>query len=96
MPTNERQCREVAKLPSSQQSNTWTTAVQRAGGNKVPPARIIKQVVSEIKDEPEMKLEPKKDGIVRVSGIGIEYVAHLNEETYWMVNPEEEKLRFLK
>ena len=44
----------------------------------------------------QMKPEPKKDSIVRVPGIGIEYVAHLNEETYWMVNPEEEKLWFLK
>lgn len=92
LPTSERQCREVAKLPPKQQHSGWLKAVERAG-NKIPPARIIKQVVREIKGEPQMK--PKKnqtDGIVRVPGIGIEYTAHLEEETYYLLKEYQYKI----
>ena len=82
LPTKESQCRELAKLTREQQSSGWITAVERAG-NKVPPARIIKQVVQEIKGDPEM-INPKhkKDGPVLIPGIGVEYIAVLDEETH--------------
>ena len=81
-PTSESQCRPLAKLAPEQQRKVWFKAVELAG-NKVPPARIIKQVVQEIKGEPKM-IDPqhKKDGPVLVPGIGIEYIAVLDEETH--------------
>lgn len=91
LPTNERQCREVGKLSAEQQPQAWLNSVKKAG-NKVPSARIIKEVVKEIRGKSEMKSEPKKDEIVRVPGIGIEYVAHLDEETYWMLKEYQEKI----
>jgi hypothetical protein len=89
LPTNERQCREIAKLPAQKRGKAWSQAIEEAGG-KVPPARIVKQVVTQIKGESEMKLN--KDGIVRLPGIGIEYVAHLDEETYWMLKDYKNRL----
>ena len=75
LPTNERQCREIAKLPPDIQTQAWLTSVDKASG-KVPPARIIKEVVNKIRGEPKM-INPKhkKDGPVLVPGIGIEYIA---------------------
>jgi|GEM_PF-6820906 len=43
LPTNERQCREVGKLSAEQQPQAWLNSVKKAG-NKVPSARIIKEV----------------------------------------------------
>ncbi|MEM6613943.1 MAG: hypothetical protein AAF652_17135, partial [Cyanobacteria bacterium P01_C01_bin.72] len=84
LPTSERQCREIAKLPVEQQSDVWSQAVKRASG--IPSARIIKQVVQEIRgEEPDKMFEQKKDGIVQVPGIGNEYVAVLDEQTYWRI-----------
>lgn len=59
---------------------------------KAPPTRIIKQVINEIKGEPEVNLKQNKDGLVRVPGIGIEYVAHLEEETYYLLKKYQEKI----
>jgi|GEM_PF-5865317 len=71
------------------------------------PTFYFRQVVKEIRGKSEMKSEPnghikhlgkpqvscpQKDGIVRVPGIGIEYVAHLDEETYWMLKEYQEKI----
>ena len=92
LPTNERQCREVAKLPPEIQPQAWLTSIEKAGG-KVPPARIIKQVVNEIKGKKEkMFSKPKKDGPVLVPGIGIEYIAVLDEETHSMLKKYQEKI----
>ena len=44
LPTNERQCREIAKLLPDIQPQAWLASVQKANG-KVPSARIIKEVV---------------------------------------------------
>lgn len=91
LPTNERQCREVAKLPSHQQPQAWLASVERANG-KVPSGRIVKEVVSEIKGvKPKMFSQPKKDGSVRVPGIGIEFIATLDEETYYLLQAYKEK-----
>ena len=93
LPTNESQCRELTKLPVSQQAPAWVSALKEAGEGKTPLARIVKQVVNKIKGEPIVKPEPeKKDGPVLVPGIGIEYVAHLEEETYWLLKKYQEKI----
>ena len=83
LPTKESQCREVAKLPPEQQPQGWLTSVEKAGG-KVPSARIIRQVVQELREEEAKVINPKnkKDGPVVVPGIGVEYVAVLNEKTH--------------
>ncbi len=92
LPTKESQCREIAKLPLEQQSQAWLISVERANG-KVPPAKIVKQVVVEIKGQPKMKSKKNKtDGIIRVPGIGFEYVAHLDEETYYLLKSYQERV----
>ena len=91
LPTSERQCREIAKLPLQNQTNAWLTSVEKAGG-KVPSGRIIKEVVNEIKGvKPKMYPKPKKDGPVRVPGIGIEFIVNLDEETYHLLQAYKEK-----
>ncbi|MDZ8069950.1 MAG: hypothetical protein RMY64_30805 [Nostoc sp. DedQUE08] len=47
LPTNERQVRPMTKLEPQQQQEVWVKAVEQAGG-KVPPARIVKDVVQRI------------------------------------------------
>ncbi|MEH1771051.1 MAG: hypothetical protein V7K76_02145 [Nostoc sp.] len=47
LPTNERQVRPMTKLEPHQQQEVWVKAVEQAGG-KVPPARIVKNVVQQI------------------------------------------------
>lgn len=91
LPTKESQCRELAKLTVEQQPTAWLNSLKKAG-NKVPSAKIVKEVVREIEGEPKMKPEPKKDGIVRVPGLGIEYVAHLEEETYWLLKEYQQQI----
>ena len=50
LPTSERQAREVAKVKDLDlQREVWQQAVEKAGG-KVPSNRIVKDVVSEIKE----------------------------------------------
>ena len=91
LPTSERQCREVAKLPSHQQSQAWLTSVERANG-KVPSGRIVREVINEIKGvKPKMFSQPKKDGPHLVPGIGIEYVVTLDEETYHLLQAYKEE-----
>ncbi|QLE52771.1 hypothetical protein FD724_32755 (plasmid) [Nostoc sp. C057] len=47
LPTNERQVRPMTKLEPQQQQEVWVKAVEQSGG-KVPPARIVKNVVQQI------------------------------------------------
>ncbi|MHC5722956.1 MAG: hypothetical protein ACYTXY_02170 [Nostoc sp.] len=47
LPTNERQVRPMTKLEPHQQQEVWVKAVEQSGG-KVPPARIVKNVVQQI------------------------------------------------
>ncbi|MEH1962134.1 MAG: hypothetical protein V7L05_20095 [Nostoc sp.] len=47
MPTSEGQVRPITKLEPQEQWEVWQTAVELAGG-KVPPARIVKDVVQRI------------------------------------------------
>ena len=91
LPTNESQCRELAKLPVPQQAPAWVSALEEVGRGKAPPARIIKQVVKEIKGVEPVFDQKKKDGPVLVAGIGVEYVAVLDEETYGMLKEYQER-----
>lgn len=49
LPTNEAQCRELAKLPAEQQPAAWLESVKRSPKKRVPPASTVKGVVQEIK-----------------------------------------------
>ena len=50
LPTREGQVRPMSQLNAEQQVLAWETAVEEAGG-KVPPGRIVKDVVQRIKDK---------------------------------------------
>ena len=54
LPTSERQCRPLKALKPEQQRIAWTKAVEKAGG--IPTAKIVKDVVSEIKKD---KIQPR-------------------------------------
>ncbi len=84
LPTSERQCREVAKLPLEQQSQAWLASVEKAG-NKVPSARIVKEVVNAIRGKLEMESKPSTEKIVRTSGMETEYLIYSDKETYEML-----------
>ena len=95
LPTNERQCREIAKLPPDIQPQAWLASVEKVGGNKVPSARIVKEVVNEIKGKPQMKPKQNHDDrpeVIRTRGLGIEYVAYLDEETNRLLKEYQEKI----
>ena len=48
IPVNESQARPLTSLDDpSQQVKAWTQAIEKAGG-KVPPARIVKEVVQKM------------------------------------------------
>ncbi|MDV2994438.1 MAG: hypothetical protein N4J56_004092 [Chroococcidiopsis sp. SAG 2025] len=51
LPTNESQCRPLAKLEPESQRTCWQQAVEQAGG-KVPSARIVKGIVEQLKEKP--------------------------------------------
>lgn len=48
MPTSETQCRPLKSLKIEQQPLAWSMAVEKAG-NKVPTAKIVKEVVNRLK-----------------------------------------------
>jgi hypothetical protein len=50
LPTNEGQVRPLTGLPPSEQVEVWTAAVEEAGG-KVPPARVVKDIVQRIREK---------------------------------------------
>ncbi len=49
LPTNENQVRPLTKLSPEQQRSVWQQAVSEAGG-KVPPGRIVKDIVQRIRE----------------------------------------------
>ncbi|MGB5596270.1 MAG: hypothetical protein WBM62_19860, partial [Crocosphaera sp.] len=49
LPTREAQVRPLTKLEPDQQREAWATAVAAAGG-KVPSSRIVKNIVSQIRE----------------------------------------------
>jgi hypothetical protein len=50
LPTKEGQIQPLSQLEREEQPEAWITAVEEAGG-KVPPGRIVKEVVQRIKDK---------------------------------------------
>ena len=94
LPTNESQCRPIAKLSPDQQRDIWNKAVEKASG-KAPSARIVKQIVNELENKPKMKPKPNhvnKPDIINTPGLGIEYVAYLDEETNRLLIEYQEKI----
>ena len=62
LPTSERQVRPLTKLNPDQQREAWQKAVDQAGG-KVPPARIVKEVVQNMQ-QPKKVRNPWREGEV--------------------------------
>jgi hypothetical protein len=91
LPTKESQCRPLAKLPPEKQREVWLTAVERANG-KVPSARIIKDVVKQNSSHLEIKTKPKDKELIYKPGTGIDYVVHLDEETYRMLETYQDRI----
>ncbi len=53
LPTAEGQVRPMTKLEPQEQQEVWVKAVEQAGG-KVPPARIVKNVVQQIMERTQV------------------------------------------
>ena len=81
LPTKESQCRPLAKLSPERQREVWQTAVDKAEG-KVPSARIVKEIIHQSSSDLDIKAKPKDSEMIYKSGVGIDYIVHLDEETY--------------
>ena len=81
LPTKESQCRPLAKLSPERQREVWQTAVDKAEG-KVPSARIVKGIINRSSSDSDIKVKPKDSEMTYKSGVGIDYIVHLDEETY--------------
>ena len=81
LPTKESQCRPLAKLSPERQREVWQTAVDKAEG-KVPSARIVKGIIHQSSSDLDIKAKPKDSEMIYKSGVGIDYIVHLDEETY--------------
>jgi hypothetical protein len=55
LPANEYQVRPLAILEPSQQAIAWNQAVEEAQG-KVPPSRLVREVVEKMKDNPKANI----------------------------------------
>ena len=70
-----------AKLSPERQREVWQTAVDKAEG-KVPSARIVKEIIHQSSSDLDIKAKPKDSEMIYKSGVGIDYIVHLDEETY--------------
>lgn len=84
LPTKESQCRPLTKLPPEQQREVWRAAVKQAKG-RVPSAKIIKEIINQSISRPTVKENPTNQELIYKPGTGIDYVVHLDEETYKML-----------
>ena len=91
LPTKESQCRPLAKLPPEKQREVWLTAVEKANG-KVPSARIIKEVVKQNSSHSCIKTKPEDRELIYKPGTGIDYVVHLDEETYRLLETYQDRI----
>ena len=91
LPTKPSQCRLLAKLPPEQQREVWRTAVEKAQG-KVPSAKIVEQIVSQDTSGLKIKENPRDKEIIYKPGTGIDYVVHLDEETYLMLQTYQDRI----
>ena len=91
LPTKESQCRPLAKLPPERQREVWRTAVREAKG-KVPSARIVKEIVNHNSSNLDIKTKPEDREIIYQPGTGIDYVVHLDEETYRLLKTYQDRI----
>jgi hypothetical protein len=91
LPTKESQCRPLAKLPPSRQREIWRDAVEQANG-KVPSARVIKEVVEQNSSHSDIKIKPEDRELIYKPGTGIDYVVHLDEETYRLLETYQDRI----
>ncbi|MGB5637124.1 MAG: hypothetical protein WBM44_11260 [Waterburya sp.] len=92
LPTRESQCRPLAKLSPQRQREVWFSAVEQAGDNKVPSARLIKSVIKQNYSDSDIDTKPKNHEVIYKPGTGIDYVVHLDEETYKMLQVYQDKI----
>lgn len=103
LPTRESQCRYLAGHPPEIQCRAWERAVELAGGNKVPPARLVKKAVREITQSDNSKqnstlevkgsIEPSFREVNYTAGIGVEYTVRFDEETYYRLQAYQDKIK---
>lgn len=103
LPTKESQCRELGGYPPEIQRQAWKRAVELAGGNKVPSARLVKRAVREITQtedvepklfsETKLSLAPSFREVNYQPGIGVEYTVKLDEETYNRLQRYQDKIK---
>ena len=91
LPTKESQCRPLAKLSPERQREIWRTAVEQAKG-KVPSARIVKNTVKQNSSDLEIETKPKDKEIIYKPGTGIDYVVHLDEKTYRLLETYQDRI----
>ncbi len=91
LPTKEFQCRPLAKLSPEQQRQVWHAAVEKAKG-KVPSARVVKEIVNQNISQSSIKENPTDKEIIYKPGTGIDYVVHLDEETYKMLQTYQDRI----
>lgn len=91
LPTKESQCRPLAKLPPEQQREVWRTAVEQSNG-KVPSARIVKDIVKQNNSNLDIQAKPEDKEIIYKPGTGIDYVVHLDEETYRLLSTYQDRI----
>ena len=91
LPTKESQCRPLAKLSPERQREVWQTAVDRAEG-KVPSARIVKAIINQNSSDLDIKAQPKDSEMIYKPGTGIDYIVHLDEETYNLLETYQVKI----
>ena len=91
LPTKESQCRPLAKLSPEQQRQVWRTAVEKTK-NRVPSARIIKEIINQNSSNSDIERQPKNKEVIYKPGTGIDYVVHLDEETYRLLEAYQDKI----
>jgi hypothetical protein len=95
LPTNERQCRPLAKLPAQQQREAWNKAVELAG-NKVPSSKLVNKIVREMSPLENIKKRRRTkaefEEVNYNAGIGIEYAIRLDEETFFRLQKYQDKI----
>lgn len=91
LPTKESQCRPLAKLSPERQREVWRNAVERSEG-KVPSARIVKEIIRQSSSDLNIKAKPKDSEVIYKPGTGIDYVVHLDEETYRLLETYQDRI----
>ncbi|MEL4897317.1 hypothetical protein P9B04_17985 [Crocosphaera sp. Alani8] len=65
LPTNERQVRPLSKLNPDEQAEVWNEAVSQVGG-KVPPARVVKNIVDKIRERKPVPNPWRKNEVAQI------------------------------